>query len=71
MNTTTRWRKTGKAFRLADEFSTLWVKRIDREWHLLTRHDNGLVGGWSTLGVYGTLTQAQAEGTALMSEVTA
>lgn len=61
-----RWRKMGKAYRLTDEYSTLWVRKIGRSWHLLYRHREG----WGTLGVYVTLRDAQTEGTALMGEVT-
>ena len=57
-----RWRKIGKAYRLSDEFSTVWARKIDRSWHLLYWRDSG----WGTLGVYGTLREAQREGLVLM-----
>lgn len=61
-----RWRKMGKAYRLTDAYSTLWIRRIGREFHLLHRTRDG----WVTLGVHATLTAAQADGNKLM-EVTA
>jgi hypothetical protein len=53
----------GKAWRLSDDYSTLWIRRVEgREFHLLHRTRDG----WVTLGVHGTLTAAQADGNALM-----
>ena len=58
-----RWRNMGKAWRLSDDYSTLWIRRVEgREFHLLHRTRDG----WVTLGVHGTLTAAQADGNALM-----
>ena len=57
-----RWRKMGKAYRLSDEYSTLWIRRIGRQFHLLYRTQEG----WATLGVHITLKAAQEDGNALM-----
>lgn len=69
-----RWRKVGKAYRLTDEYSTLWIRRIGRKFHLMyyRTHENegwrtnGREAGWVTLGVHGTLRAAQEDGNALM-----
>jgi hypothetical protein len=57
-----RWRHLGKAYRLTDDYSTLWIRRIGREFHLLHRTRDG----WATLGVHATLKGAQEDGSALM-----
>ena len=69
-----RWRKMGKAYRLTDEYSTLWIRRIGRQFHLMyyrttsktERIMHGDEGGWVTLGVHDTLRAAQEDGSALM-----
>ncbi len=66
MNTATHWRKVGSAHMLADAYSTIYVKRIGRAFHLISRNPNPLQGGWLTLGVYSTLRDAKANGSALM-----
>ena len=59
-----RWRKSGKAYRLTDDYSTLWISRVGSQFHLLYRMEEA----WSTLGVYGTLKAAQEAGNALMAD---
>jgi hypothetical protein len=63
---TPRWRKMGTAYRLQDNLSTLWIKRIDRTFHLLNRSTNGREKVWLTLGTYSTLREAQQRGDELM-----
>ena len=60
-----RWRKIGNAYRLTDEYSTLWVRKIGTRWHLIHRHNNG----WGTLATHPTLASAQADGAALMAVI--
>jgi len=69
MNTTNNkpaWRKIGSAYSLKDDYSTLYIKRISSQFHLIARNSNPLQGGWLTLGIYPTLRDAQAEGQELM-----
>ena len=62
------WRKIGSAYMLRDDYSTLYVKRIDSRYHLIARNPNPIQGGWLTLGTYRTLRDAQADGRNLMGE---
>jgi hypothetical protein len=66
MNTTTHWRKIGSAHMLADAYSTIYIKRIGRAFHLIARNPNPIQGGWLTLGIYPTLRDAKTNGSALM-----
>ena len=66
MTTQPRWRKLGKAYVLSDHLSTLYIKRIDSRFHLLWRRDNPMQPGFSPLGRYRTLREAQSDGLALM-----
>jgi len=68
MNEAPFWRKLGTAHVLTDRYSTLYIKRVNSRYHLLWRRDNPLQSGFSTLGKYRTLREAQAEGLALMQE---
>jgi len=63
MKTQARWIKIGKAYTLQDEYSTLWTRRIGSRWHLMYRTE---LQGWITLGRFATLTEAKADGSALM-----
>jgi hypothetical protein len=56
------WRKIGSAYMLRDDYSTIYVKRLNSRFHLITRNPNPIQGGWLTLGIYRTLRDAQAEG---------
>jgi hypothetical protein len=61
-----RWRKIGKAYRLADQFSIIWATKAgSNSWRLAYRRGDG---GWSTLGVHATLRDAQVDGLALFRD---
>jgi hypothetical protein len=60
------WRKIGSAHMLRDDYSTIYIKRIDNRFHLIARNPNPIQGGWLTLGTYRTLRDAQTEGRNLM-----
>lgn len=71
MNTTRTapaWRKIGSAHMLQDDYSTIYIKRINSRYHLIARNPNPLQGGWLTLGTYTTLTAAKEEGQNLMRD---
>lgn len=62
------WRKSGSAWVLEDDHSTVYCRRIGRSYKLIARNSNPLQEQkWLTLGTYRTLTQAKQDGLALMS----
>ena len=60
-----KFRKVGLAYCATDDYSTLWVRKVDGTWRILWRSPND---GWRTLGKYSRLTDALSEGNALMGE---
>ena len=71
MSSNIRWRKIGAAHMIEDSYSRIYVKRIDRKFHLIARNPNPIQGGWLTLGIYKTLREAQENGSALMGSTDA